>query len=818
DRLGCINELDWDASGRYLLTVEDSRGCLNPQAIHGLPGLYARTIRLWDLDVPPGTSAAPTTVRNAISRLGYSPVTIDPTGSVFLFQLPGGVVRFDINHQDQAQALYGFYLASTLFDGTNISPRGTYVVGAQLNLAGTELHAAVSRMDGTGPVSVLADPAARLSFAFDPLERVVAAVVPGIGVEFFDPADGHERIELRRSISPDPSDLVLGRPLDGSGNRVDRAFVSHCSNADCTGATTVSFFDWSDPAAQPEQLAVVDKPLVGVTDVSPGGRYLTVEWYAPHELDHGFTLNTLVLDPLTGATLQDVFGRVAMFSAPDERFVVGQEIDAQLNATDQRLTVRAGVWDLGLPGGATAGTGTLVLSETNVEVTPAPDRRSVAVFPTSYPVTASQDQPVAIWTLDESATDPVARTLPGTKGTAHSVAFDGAGHLVGIGETASALLWDVAGRPYETLDLEAPTAVLRTATNRDATMRALTRDGTTLILRHLDPAHHAHTDVNGPALPLVGAEQIDWLSFSPDGSLLFVNFHDPSKENSAQRHYPSGSVVVTIATGAVSRRFPEELVTSSGDGTRLAFRERNAVDPLRTNGIVVRTADDLKDEWRVDVSALPEDDVAAASSVYALDWYGGKLAGTNGSAKAVVWSRGDPGYRRFDPGSEAVARVAFFGVAFSSDGTRLALTTPDRRVRLYDLTTSATEPKVVQRLSPFAGGRVKFSDDGEMLLVDGIYLMDGHSLELIGPRLHPDAWNDPSKDLGTNATFFTRDGQYVVAERGDDSQSVRWAVGVKTLRTHACSIAARNLTRDEAEQFRLGSKSLSRCPFPVAGG
>ncbi len=188
--------------------------------------------------------------------------------------------------------------------------------------------------------------------------------------------------------------------------------------------------------------------------------------------------------------------------------------------------------------------------------------------------------------------------------------------------------------------------------------------------------------------------------------------------------------------------------------------------------------------------------------------------------KTWVWSD-DAGLRESDhvtPLPGEVPSPDEQWVAFSRDGTRLAQTSPDGRVRLYDLTVAAKEPKVVQRLSPRAGGRVRFSDDGETLLVDGIYLMDGHTLQLMGPRLHPDEWNDPSKDLGTNATFFTPDGQYVVAERGDSSQLVRWAVGTETLRARACSIAARNLTRDEAEQFQLGSKALARCPFPLAGG
>jgi hypothetical protein len=128
-------------------------------------------------------------------------------------------------------------------------------------------------------------------------------------------------------------------------------------------------------------------------------------------------------------------------------------------------------------------------------------------------------------------------------------------------------------------------------------------------------------------------------------------------------------------------------------------------------------------------------------------------------------------------------------------------------VRLYDLRNSHDRPVATTGVLVKAKARLRFSNDGGLLLVDGIYVLDGRTLQRLGPRFHHAAWNetgigDRAVDGGTSATFFTADGDYLVAQRTDQSEVVRWSIGLDDLRRDACRMAARNLRPEEVAAVR----------------
>ena len=138
--------------------------------------------------------------------------------------------------------------------------------------------------------------------------------------------------------------------------------------------------------------------------------------------------------------------------------------------------------------------------------------------------------------------------------------------------------------------------------------RAVTRDGTSVVFRDLSVPGQI-TETPAPSLPLAPGEQIDWMTFSRDGHLLLVNFHDPSKETVKDPHHPTGSAVVRLGAAGTPPRFEEEALGSSGDGMRLALRVINDAHPMDSTDVIMRSATDYHDIWRTGTIDLGEDAV-----------------------------------------------------------------------------------------------------------------------------------------------------------------------------------------------------------------
>jgi WD40 repeat protein len=564
----------------------------------------------------------------------------------------------------------------------------------------------------------------------------------------------------------------------------------------------------------------------GPVRFSPDGRYVELEWYSPHLVGEGATPHTLVLDAVSGAARADVPGRPVQLS-PDGLLLVAQELDPFLDPASGAGSIvhRATLWDLSQTPAAR------VLQAPDARAVPADDGRSVAVVPGGVPDRLAAGFSVlqgtgaqaatSIWRLDQGP-GVRARELPSPKGALRAVAFRPDGRLVGVGESSIGYVWDPARRPYDVVDVETPGEVSVAVSPLDGATLAVTTNRTDLVLRRIDVARSTSEEAPVALPPLDGNERIDWMSFTGDGRFLLVNL---ANEDAATPANPGGMTralvlaVDGITAGPAVVFDGEEAVSSSRDGSRIAFLSLDAtLEPRRSRVTVRRTATLDEPGWTFRTSQLGEDRYPEAENVYALDETGTRVAGTNATGKLVVWSQGAP-TRTCTPGSGTSAGVQLFGVAFAPDGARtrsgdIALSTSDKKLRLYDADLSDCERLVTRQLVSSAASRIRFSNDGELLLIDGIYLLDAHDFSRIGTRLHPESWNDIGlgasgrSDLGTSSTLFTADGRYVVAVRVDSSEVVRWPIGLGLMRDEACHLAGRNLTADEAGLFGLRSGNV----------
>ena len=360
---------------------------------------------------------------------------------------------------------------------------------------------------------------------------------------------------------------------------------------------------------------------------------------------------------------------------------------------------------------------------------------------------------------------------------------------------------------------------LRSALSPDGTRRAVTRNGHTVNIVRLADGHVVNTfDLNG----VVGSGFIADLSFSRgSGRQLIVNIEDPdpNQEQVCRFGIERGSVVLQLAgPPGGDALIHEEAVTTSGDGTRVLMESLtdHSVDVFDTTTL-------HRVGKHIVTSALPGG--VGGTVHYTLDQHGTRIAATNKSGNAMVWSVDGtvvvPASQLAPGPVQPTANVNFVGLAFRPDGSQLAVKTVDGRLFVHDLNHPGT--RHVIELPTDIAARVVYSPDGAIIAVDPTYLYDATTFEpLSTTRLFPTDWNDAGRDLGTVATRFvqTGDALYLVSERALDTAAVRWRIDIAGLRARTCALAERNFTRSEYDRYRIRNP-FGRAPcgvLPNAGG
>jgi WD40 repeat protein len=260
-----------------------------------------------------------------------------------------------------------------------------------------------------------------------------------------------------------------------------------------------------------------------------------------------------------------------------------------------------------------------------------------------------------------------------------------------------------------------------------------------------------------------------------------------------------GDAVVADLGGANLGRVDGPVRAASHDGTRLAVRQPDRhVDVVDTAGLgVVRTVDlaPLPDP------GLPGTPVGDIEDVLALDPSGDRLAATNATGEVVVWSVRTGQVLTHMLGTPVDRNaVPFAGLAFSPSGDRLVSKSPSNLVRMWD-TANWSQVANEQLQNDELAGRVAFSPDGALVAVDGLFVLDGTTLEVVA-------------DLAfetTSGLRFSADGRSLLVLR-DDGVILRWAVGVDELVDTACTLAGRNLTRTEWARYLPNLAYRATCP------
>jgi hypothetical protein len=811
DPLGDITELGWDASGRYLVAVEESRGRLNP--------LPVRHVRVWDLDA--GPAATRVVSLSGAGPSGLSPLKWARDRSFVTFQtyvclnedcsdaIPYAVIFEPRPGADLASLFVSFPFAEmpSLLGLENVSPSGRFVVISTPDVLDPSVSVTqlVDR-NGTG-VHEIPGAAGSVGLEFAPDDSVVAYVSgDSTTIDVVDPSTGSPLVppvslgDMRVCSFELGRDGVVFAMLDPAGT--------------CQGEVLFVRTKWNEPdltwIAGP-----IERPLWGPVSLSPAEGRVTVDWFEDDPTVQN-AAHTLVLDAATGAQIGDVTGTVVQYGA-DERYLVTRQREAsRIGPVLERIRLNAHLWDLA------QSPAEQVLSQREAVPLPSPDGSVVAILPAELRTTTGPDRPVSIWPLDPFGLAIGPQELPGPRGAIFSGAFDGRGHLVGFGLSSTGLVWRPGLRPSQVVDSVRLGEAMRSATSSvDGRTRAITTDGQHITMRRIAPDLGSHRDVETAIHALLRpGERVHWMSFGRDGRTLLVNLADGSLPvTPTTRRRESGSLVVRLAPDGLTpvsvTRFAEEAIATSGDGRRIAFLSLDPTLRPRRSEVVVRNVADLGGPaWAVDTGALGEDGNRTVENVYTLDWRGARLAGTNTTGRALVWDRdGARAPRRYAPVVSRPAATDLSGIAFRHDSGRsgpdavFALQTNDRQVRLYDLRNSHDRPVATTGVLVKAKARLRFSNDGGLLLVDGIYVLDGRTLQRLGPRFHHAAWNetgigDRAVDGGTSATFFTADGDYLVAQRTDQSEVVRWSIGLDDLRRDACRMAARNLRPEEVAAVR----------------
>jgi WD40 repeat protein len=147
------------------------------------------------------------------------------------------------------------------------------------------------------------------------------------------------------------------------------------------------------------------------------------------------------------------------------------------------------------------------------------------------------------------------------------------------------------------------------------------------------------------------------------------------------------------------------------------------------------------------------------------------------------------------------------GVAFSPDGTQLAAGFGDGTAQLLDANTGTPQGPPLDFNRGLVGG-IAYTPDSNTIAIgqnDGsIFLVDAHSGQTLGAPL------TGHTQLVVGMAFLP-DGQHL-ASTGYDGTVRVWNLDTAPLVARACTMAGRNLTQAEWNQYLPGRPYHATCP------
>jgi WD40 repeat protein len=396
--------------------------------------------------------------------------------------------------------------------------------------------------------------------------------------------------------------------------------------------------------------------------------------------------------------------------------------------------------------------------------------------------TAGGDKTILIWDLSRSASSGgphLLENLSGHTRSIRSLAFTAGGELVSGGDDESAMQWTLDPRSSLTGRLVEQAEVQTVAVSPSGLVASGDKRGWILL-----------SDLAGglpTPLPLKARGEIFALSFGRHGEVLaaggrdgFIRLWDVAQRTPSELAIPradeAGGTAVMIGSLSFS---PDggRLAAGYGDG-HVVLWDLATRHPLIGKG---------HSGQQVNGIAFSQD--------------GRSLASAGNDFAIAIWDPATLELLSTIPAHENIVS----SVAFQPGGRLLVSCSTDTSIKLWD------RDHGFSRLGTFTGpglmSAAAFSPDGKTLaassLEGDLLLWDVGSRRLLASGLR-------GSD-GTTSLAFSPGGDEIFL--GDNEGVFRWTVGYKSLRTHACEIANRNLPRAEWRKYgALAELGKKICP------
>ncbi len=415
----------------------------------------------------------------------------------------------------------------------------------------------------------------------------------------------------------------------------------------------------------------------------------------------------------------------------------------------------------------------------------SPDSKTIA--------SASLDQTVRLW--DAQTGQPIGQPLIGHTDAVLGVAFSPDGAMI-----ASAS-WDRTVRRW-TIVTGKPIGPHLTGHIESVEAVAFSPDGTTIASASGDHTVRLWDAVTGRPIgqPLTGhTEGVEAVAFSPDGTMIAAASRDRTVRRwDVRTGKPIGQPLTGHTNWVMGVAFSPDSAMIASAGEDSTVRRWNA----RTGAPIGRPLTGHTD-WVVGVAFSPDGTMIASASE------DNEVRRWNATTGAPL---GQPltGHTNW-----------VLGVAFSPDSAMIASASADGTVRRWD---ARTGKPIGQPLTGHTDKvvRVTFSSDGAMIVAAGedgtVERWNARTGQPIGQPLTGSIGQPLTGSIGpVPGVAFSPDGKTIAAASTD--RTVRlWPLSIDAWTDHACTLAKRNLTQDEWNEFLGDGRPYARtCPNLPSG-